>query len=121
MTSTVEPILDGLRNLHALFSNAPTLGSLIDPNQLSADLITADYPTLQPYLAEVMAADDRSHADRSHHAPRDGTVTRSVTSTARDLASGSCNGPSTRPGATSRNDSGCTPARWITPPPGPTI
>jgi len=81
-----EPILDGLRNLHALFSNAPTLGSLIDPNQMSADLITADYRTLQPYLAAALAADDRSHADRSHHAPRDGTVTRSVTSTMDDDA-----------------------------------
>jgi len=35
-----EPILNGLRNLHALFSDAPSLGSLIDPNQLSADLIS---------------------------------------------------------------------------------
>ena len=81
-----EPILEGLRNLHALFSNAPTLGSLIDPNQLSADLITADYQTLQPYLADVMAADDRSHANRTHYAGRDGTVTRSVTTTMDDDA-----------------------------------
>ena len=59
-----EPILNGLRNLHALFSDAPTLGSLIDPNQLSADLITADYETLQPYLAAALTAeqaDDDSH------------------------------------------------------------
>jgi hypothetical protein len=59
-----EPILNGLRNLHALFSNAPTLGSLIDPNQLSADLITADYETLQPYLAAALTAettDDDAH------------------------------------------------------------
>jgi hypothetical protein len=59
-----EPILDGLRNLHSLFSDAPTLGSLIDPSQLSADLITADYETLQPYLAaSLMAeqADDDTH------------------------------------------------------------
>jgi hypothetical protein len=32
------------------------------------------------------------------------------------LGSGSCNGPSTKPGVTSRNGSGRTPARWITPP-----
>jgi hypothetical protein len=59
-----EPILDGLRNLHALFSSAPTLGSLIDPSQLSADLITADYETLQPYLAAALVAetnDDDAH------------------------------------------------------------
>ena len=53
-----EPILNGLRNLHALFSNAPTLGSLIDPNQLSADLITADYETLQPYLTAALTGRD---------------------------------------------------------------
>ena len=52
-----EPILNGLRNLHGLFSDAPTLGSLIDPNQLSADLITADYETLQPYLAAALTAE----------------------------------------------------------------
>ncbi|MGO8747665.1 MAG: Eco57I restriction-modification methylase domain-containing protein [Thermoguttaceae bacterium] len=59
-----EPILNGLRNLHALFSDAPTLGSLIDPNQLSADLISADYETLQPYLAAALTAetaDDDAH------------------------------------------------------------
>ncbi len=59
-----EPILNGLRNLHALFSDAPTLGSLIDPNQLSADLITADYETLKPYLSAALTAeqsDDDAH------------------------------------------------------------
>jgi hypothetical protein len=59
-----EPILNGLRNLHALFSNAPTLGSLIDPSRLSADLISADYETLQPYLAAALTAeqgDDDAH------------------------------------------------------------
>jgi len=59
-----EPILNGLRNLYALFSNAPTLGSLIDPSQLPADLITADYETLQPYLAAALMAeqaDDDAH------------------------------------------------------------
>ena len=59
-----EPILNGLGNLYALFSDAPTLGSLIDPNQLSADLITADYETLQPYLAAALTAeqgDDDAH------------------------------------------------------------
>ncbi len=58
-----EPILNGLRNLYSLFSNAPTLGSLIDPNQLPADLISADYETLQPYLAAALTAeqDDDAH------------------------------------------------------------
>jgi len=52
-----EPIRDGLRNLHALFTKAPTLGSLIDPNQLPADLITADYETLKPYLDAALATE----------------------------------------------------------------
>lgn len=52
-----EPIRDGLRNLHALFSDAATLGSLIDPNQLPADLFAADYETLKPYLAAALTAE----------------------------------------------------------------
>ncbi len=59
-----EPIMNGLRNLHALFSDAPTLGSLIDPNQLSATLITADYETLKPYLSAALKSeqsDDDAH------------------------------------------------------------
>jgi hypothetical protein len=61
-TRGYEAILDGLRNLHSLFAKAPTLGSLIDPqNNARADLITADFETLQPYLAKILkaeAADD---------------------------------------------------------------
>src|SRR5262245_42238516 len=38
-------------------------------------------------------------------------------SSARALASGSSSGLSTKPGATGRSDSGCTPARWIIPTP----
>jgi hypothetical protein len=59
-----EPIMNGLRNLHALFSNAPTLGSLIDPNQLSATVISADYETLLPYLSAALTgeqSDDDAH------------------------------------------------------------
>ena len=59
-----EPIKNGLLNLHELFSKAPTLGSLIDPNQLPADLIAADYETLQPYLAAALTAE---HADDETH------------------------------------------------------
>jgi hypothetical protein len=52
-----QPIENGLRNLHALFSDAPTLGSLIDPNQLPSDMFAADYETLQPYLAAALSAE----------------------------------------------------------------
>ena len=59
-----KPIKNGLLNLHSLFSQAPTLGSLIDPSELPADLIAADYETIQPYLAAIMSAekaDDETH------------------------------------------------------------
>ena len=52
-----DPIQNGLRNLHALFSEAGTLGSLIDPNQLPADMFAADYETLKPYLAAALTAE----------------------------------------------------------------
>ncbi len=52
-----EPIKNGLLNLHQLFSQAPTLGSLINPAELPADLIAADYETIQPYLAAALEAE----------------------------------------------------------------
>lgn len=52
-----QPIENGLRNLHGLFSDAPTLGSLIDPNQLPSDMFAADYETLLPYLAAALTAE----------------------------------------------------------------
>jgi len=58
-----EAVKEGLRNLHRLFSQAPTLGSLINPAELPADLIAADYETIQPYLTairEVEKADDET-------------------------------------------------------------
>lgn len=48
-----EAIKNGLLNLHRLFSQAPTLGSLINPAELPADLIAADYETIQPYLTAI--------------------------------------------------------------------
>ena len=53
-------IKNGLLNLHRLFSQAPTLGSLIDPSDLPVDLLAAGYDTIQPYLAAIMLAE---HAD----------------------------------------------------------
>jgi hypothetical protein len=48
-----EPVRNGLENLHRLFSQAPELGSLIDPTELPSDMFAADYETLQPFLDEV--------------------------------------------------------------------
>ncbi len=59
-----ERVKNGLRNLHRLFSQAPTLGSLIDPRQLQADVFAAGYETIQPYLSAVLKGertDDEAH------------------------------------------------------------
>lgn len=59
-----ERVKNGLRNLHRLFSQAPTLGSLIDPKQLEAGVFVAHYETIQPYLTAVLNAeksDDEMH------------------------------------------------------------
>jgi len=58
-TETVERerIKNGLLNLHRLFSQAPTLGALINPVELPSDLFAADYETIQPYLNAVVKAE----------------------------------------------------------------
>lgn len=52
-----ERVKNGLLNLHGLFSDAPTLGSLINPRQLEGDVFAAGYQTIQPYLAAVLEAE----------------------------------------------------------------
>ena len=62
-TDEHERVKNGLLDLHRLFSQAPTLGSLIDPKQLKGGVFTADYETIQPYLAAVLKvekADDET-------------------------------------------------------------
>lgn len=58
-----EPLKNGLRNLHAQFSKAPELGSLIDPTELPGDLIAADYETMLPFLADVMAEEAKGDSE----------------------------------------------------------
>jgi len=62
-----EFIRNGLVDLHEQFSQAPTLGSLIDPTERQSDLITADYETLRPFLDAVLAAesDDAEKHERA--------------------------------------------------------
>jgi hypothetical protein len=63
-TDERERVKNGLLNLHRLFSQAPTLGSLINPKQLQTDVFAADYETIQPYLSAVLKAektDDETH------------------------------------------------------------
>jgi len=69
-----QPIRDGLLNLHGLFSQAPTLGSLIDPGQLPGDLIAADYETLQPYLAAILKAEKADDETRERAVAAAGMV-----------------------------------------------
>ncbi|MBL1217604.1 MAG: SAM-dependent DNA methyltransferase [Planctomycetes bacterium] len=52
-----EPIRRGLRHMHELFSQAPTLGSLINPKELPAVGFAADFETIQPYLTAIMSAE----------------------------------------------------------------
>jgi hypothetical protein len=63
-TGECERVKNGLLNLHRLFSQAPTLGSLISPGELQADVYAADFETIQPYLAAIVSAekaDDETH------------------------------------------------------------
>ena len=53
------PVRESLGALHALFAQAPLLGSLIDPRASSGqgDVFRADYGTLRPLLSEILARD----------------------------------------------------------------
>lgn len=50
-----EAIRSTLRDMHALFSKAPELGSLIDPTATAGTLGSADWETVKPFLTDVMA------------------------------------------------------------------
>ena len=77
-----EPIRDGLRNLHRLFSQAPTLGSLINPAELPSDLFVADYETIQPYLTAIMSA------ERADDETRERAIAAAGMAKAADLLAG---------------------------------
>lgn len=54
----------GLEHMHELFSDAPELGSLIDPSELPAEGFAADFETIKPLLDRILAAeaeDDEAH------------------------------------------------------------
>ena len=53
------PVRESLGELHALFEQAPILGSLIDPRASSGqrDVFRTDYARLRPLLAEILARD----------------------------------------------------------------
>ena len=53
------PVRESLGELHALFEQAPILGSLIDPRTSSGqrDVFRTDYGRLRPLLSEILARD----------------------------------------------------------------
>jgi len=59
-----EPIRNGLLSLHQLFSQAPTLGSLINPKDLPSEIIAADYETVQPYLTAILKTEKANDETR---------------------------------------------------------
>ena len=63
LPAIARPLKNGLRNLHAQFSKAPELGSLIDPTELPGDLIAADYETMLPFLADVMTQEAKGDSE----------------------------------------------------------
>ena len=69
-----ERIKNGLLNLHRLFSQAPTLGSLINPTALRGDVIAADYETIQPYLAAVLTTEKADDETRERAVAATGIV-----------------------------------------------
>jgi hypothetical protein len=64
-----ESVRNTLRDLHDLFSKAPELGSLIDPKATGGTLGAADWETVKPLLAGVLAEDagGGAHADADVH------------------------------------------------------
>jgi N-6 DNA Methylase len=69
-----DRIQRGMTRLHALFKDAPVLGSLIDPLAAEGNLIEADFHELQPFLEKALA----------HETKDDTTLEMAVT--ARGLA-----------------------------------
>ena len=57
-----ERLRNGMRRLHALFQDAPTLGSLIDPGQAKGDVLTAGYAELRPLLEAALGQEEDEEA-----------------------------------------------------------
>jgi len=53
-----------LVQLHELFSQAPVLGSLINPKDFASGKIAADYETIRPYLNAIMNTDQVDDSTR---------------------------------------------------------
>ena len=58
-----EPVKRTMESLHELFSQAPVLGSLIDPSKLRVDLFQTDYKTVAPLFSAVLEGRTRDRRD----------------------------------------------------------
>jgi hypothetical protein len=59
-----DPVKRTMESLHELFSQAPVLGSLIDPSRLRVDLFQTDYQTVAPLLSAVLKAQHATEETR---------------------------------------------------------
>jgi hypothetical protein len=59
-----EPVKRTMESLHELFSQAPVLGSLINPANLRVDLFQSDYKTVAPLLTAVLKAENATEEVR---------------------------------------------------------
>jgi hypothetical protein len=59
-----EPVKRTMESLHELFSQAPVLGSLIDPSKLRVDLFQTDYKTVAPLFTAVLKAEHETEETR---------------------------------------------------------
>jgi hypothetical protein len=59
-----EPVKRTMESLHELFSQAPVLGSLIDPSRLRVHFSQPDYRTVAPLLSAVLKAESATEETR---------------------------------------------------------
>jgi hypothetical protein len=59
-----EPVKRAMESLHELFSQAPVLGSLINPANLRVDLFQTDYKSVAPLLSAVLKAEHATDETR---------------------------------------------------------
>lgn len=69
-----ERVKNGFANLHELFSQAPIIGSFINPAMLEADLFAADYETITPYLSVLLAVENADDETRERAIAASGMV-----------------------------------------------
>lgn len=54
-----KTLAEGMKTLYGLFSQAPVLGSLINPREVQKDLLSATFEELEPLLEKVLAKEEK--------------------------------------------------------------